>query len=44
VAMSASEMDDSPGMIRPITLNVVGHVLSQVRATGPSLDARREGV
>jgi hypothetical protein len=41
VAMSASELDDSPGMIRPITLNVVGHVLSQGRTTAPSLDARR---
>ncbi len=41
LAMSASELDDSPGMIRPITLNVVGHVLSQGRATAPSLDAGR---
>jgi hypothetical protein len=41
VATSASELDDSPGMIRPITLNVVGHVLSQGRATAPSLDASR---
>ena len=41
VAISASELDDSPGMIRPITLNVVGHVLSQGRATAPSLDAGR---
>jgi hypothetical protein len=39
LATSASELDDSPGMIRPITLNVVGHVLSQGRATAPSLDA-----
>jgi len=38
---SASELDDSPGLIRPITLNVVGHVLSQGRATAPSLDAGR---
>jgi hypothetical protein len=38
-ATSASELDDSPGMIRPITLNVVGHVLSQGRASAPSLDA-----
>ncbi len=36
---SASELDDSPGMIRPITLNVVGYVLSQGRATAPSLAA-----
>ena len=41
VAISASELDDSPGMIRPITLNVVGYVLSQGRATAPSLDAGR---
>jgi hypothetical protein len=41
VAISASELDDSPGMIRPITLNVIGHVLSQGRATAPSLDAGR---
>jgi hypothetical protein len=39
LATSASELDDSPGMIRPITLNVVGHILSQGRATAPSLDA-----
>jgi hypothetical protein len=39
IATSASELDDSPGMIRPITLNVVGHVLSQGRATAPALDA-----
>jgi hypothetical protein len=32
-------LDDSPGMIRPITLNVVGHVQSQGRAAAPSLDA-----
>jgi hypothetical protein len=41
VAISASELDDSPGMIRPVTLNVVGYVLSQGRATAPSLDAGR---
>jgi hypothetical protein len=41
LATSASELDDSPGMIRPITLNVVGHVLSQGRASAPSLDAGR---
>jgi hypothetical protein len=41
VVTSASELDDSPGMIRPITLNVVGHVLSQGPATAPSLDAGR---
>ena len=31
LAISAAELDDSPGMIRPITLNVVGHVLSEGR-------------
>src|SRR5271169_3341457 len=41
VVTSASEMDDSPGMIRPVTLNVIGYVLSQGRATAPSLDASR---
>ncbi|HXZ15323.1 MAG TPA: hypothetical protein VEH77_05015, partial [Roseiarcus sp.] len=41
LAMSAAELDDSPGMIRPITLNVVGHVLSEGRASAPSLDAGR---
>ena len=32
VVTSAAELDDSPGMIRPITLNVVGYVLSAERA------------
>jgi Leucine-rich repeat (LRR) protein len=41
VATSASELDDSPGMIRPVTLNVLGHVLSQGRAIAPSIDADR---
>ena len=39
IATSASELDDSPGMIRPITLNVVGHVLSQGLSSAPALDA-----
>jgi Leucine-rich repeat (LRR) protein len=39
ILTSASELDDSPGMIRPVTLNVVGHVLSQGRASAASLDA-----
>lgn len=39
VATSASKFDDSPGMIRPITLNIIGHVLSQDLVTAPSLDA-----
>ena len=41
VVTIASEMDDSPGMIRPVTLNVIGYVLSQGRATAPSIDAGR---
>jgi Novel STAND NTPase 1 len=41
VATSASELDDSPGLIRPITLNVVGHVLSQGHLIAPSFDAGR---
>src|SRR3984957_16036270 len=39
VATSASEFDDSPGMIGPITLNIIGHVLSQGLVKAPSLDA-----
>jgi hypothetical protein len=39
ITTSASKLDDSPGMIRPITLNVIGHVLSQGRANAPALDA-----
>ena len=41
LATSAAELDDSPGMIRPITLNVLGHVLSEGRAIAPSVDAGR---
>ena len=37
---SAAELDDTPGMIRPITLNVLGYVLRQQRgALASSLDA-----
>jgi Leucine-rich repeat (LRR) protein len=36
---SAAEMDDTPGMVRPITLNVVGYVLASGGASAPSLDA-----
>ena len=36
----ASQLDDSPGMIRPITLNVVDPVLSR-GSRPPSLDAGR---
>ena len=36
---SASELDDTPGMVRPITLNVLGYVLSSGGPTARSLDA-----
>jgi hypothetical protein len=36
---SAAEMDDTPGMVRPITLNVVGYVLASGGASAHSLDA-----
>lgn len=36
---SASELDDSPGMVRPITLNVIGYVLSESAGAAPSLNA-----
>ncbi len=36
---SASELDDSPGLVRPITLNVIGHVLASGKTVVPSLDA-----
>jgi hypothetical protein len=37
---SAAELDDTPGMIRPVTLNVLGYVLQQRGgAVAPSLDA-----
>jgi internalin A len=36
---SAAELDDSPGLVRPITLNVVGYVLATGKALAPSLDA-----
>ncbi len=41
IVTSAAELDDSPGLVRPITLNVVGYVLSEGRATAPALDAGR---
>ena len=37
--LSAAVLDDTPGLIRPITLNVIGYVLSTGRAVAPSLDA-----
>ena len=36
---SAAELDETPGMVRPITLNVVGYVLASGKAVAPSLDA-----
>jgi hypothetical protein len=37
---SAAELDDTPGMIRPITLNVLGYLLRQRGgAVAPSVDA-----
>jgi len=36
---SAAELDETPGLVRPITLNVIGYVLSVGKTTAPSLDA-----
>jgi hypothetical protein len=36
---SAAELDDTPGLVRPITLNVIGYVLAANRGAAPSLDA-----
>jgi hypothetical protein len=36
---SAAELDETPGMVRPITLNVVGYVLASGKAVAPSLEA-----
>jgi formylglycine-generating enzyme required for sulfatase activity len=36
---SAAELDETPGMVRPITLNVIGYVLASGKAVAPSLDA-----
>jgi hypothetical protein len=36
---SAAELDETPGMVRPITLNVIGYVLASGRAVAPSMDA-----
>ncbi len=36
---SAAVLDETPGLIRPITLNVLGTVLSAGQTTAPSLDA-----
>jgi hypothetical protein len=37
--MSAAELDDTRGMVRPITLNVIGQVLAQGLGAAPSLEA-----
>jgi hypothetical protein len=36
---SAAQLDDTPGLVRPITLNVIGYVLASGKAVAPSLDA-----
>jgi Leucine Rich repeats (2 copies) len=36
---SAAELDDTPGLVRPITLNVIGYVLASGKTMAPSLDA-----
>lgn len=36
---SAAELDETPGLVRPITLNVIGYVLANGTAAIPSLDA-----
>jgi hypothetical protein len=38
---SAAELDETPGLIRPITLNVIGYVLASGGEKAPSLDAGR---
>jgi hypothetical protein len=37
---TAAALDQTPGLIRPITLNVLGTLLSAGQPTAPSLDAR----
>ncbi len=37
---TAAALDETPGLVRPITLNVLGTVLSAGQPTAPSLDAR----
>ncbi|MDB5984922.1 MAG: High-affinity carbon uptake protein Hat/HatR [Pseudomonas sp.] len=39
IVTSAALMDDSPGIVRPITLNVVGYVLAGGQTRADSLDA-----
>jgi hypothetical protein len=36
---SAAELDETPGLVRPITLNVIGYVLAAGKAVAPSMDA-----
>jgi hypothetical protein len=36
---SAAELDDTPGLVRPITLNVIGYVLASGKTEAQSLDA-----
>jgi hypothetical protein len=38
---SAAELDETPGLVRPITLNVVGFVLASGQTAAPSMDARQ---
>ena len=41
---SAAELDETPDLVRPITLNVIGYVLATGKAVAPSLDAGRYAV
>jgi internalin A len=36
---SAAELDETPGLVRPITLNVIGYVLATGKSVAPTLDA-----
>jgi formylglycine-generating enzyme required for sulfatase activity len=36
---SATKLDDTPGLVRPITLNVIGYVLASGKEVAASLDA-----
>jgi hypothetical protein len=38
---SAAVMDETPGLVRPITLNVLGYVLATGQGSAPSLDAQQ---
>jgi hypothetical protein len=39
VLASAAELDETPGLVRPITLNVIGYVLAAGKSIASSLDA-----